>query len=53
MKLFYIVSNEEQTRKSNIRLRDQIVGTLFSGYDDFNFTLKFFELVKCLRLLFH
>ena len=52
-KLFRIVSNEDQTHNSNILLHDQIVGTLFSGYDDFNFTLKFFELVKCLRLLFH
>ena len=29
------VSNEDQTRNSNILLHDQIVGTLFSCYDDF------------------
>ena len=31
---FHIVLNEGQTRNSNIRLRDQIVETLFSCYDD-------------------
>ena len=53
MKLFHIVSNEDQTRNSNIRLRDQIIETLFYCYDDFHFTLKFFELFKCFRLMFH
>ena len=35
VKLFHIVLVEDQTRNSNIRLRDQIVETLFSCYDDF------------------
>ena len=35
MKLFHIVLIEDQTRNANIRLRDQIVETLFSCYDDF------------------
>ena len=34
MKQFRIILNEGQTRNSNIRLRDQIVETLFSCYDD-------------------
>ena len=29
-----VILNEGQTRNSNIRLRDQIVETLFSCYDD-------------------
>ena len=29
-----IVSNEDKTRNSNIRLHDQIIETLFSFYDD-------------------
>ena len=53
VKLFHIVLIEDQTRNSNIRLRDQIVETLFSCYDDFRFTLKLYELFKCFRLLFH
>ena len=35
VKLFHIVLIEDQTRNSNMRLRDQIVETLFSCYDDF------------------
>ena len=33
--IFRIVSNVDQTRNSNILLHDQIVGILFSCYDDF------------------
>ena len=33
--LFRIVSNVHQTRNSNILLHDQIIGILFSCYDDF------------------
>ena len=36
VKLFHIVLIEDQTRNSNIRLRDQIVETLFSCHDDFS-----------------
>ena len=39
MKLFHIVLIEDQTRNSNIRLRDQIAETLFSCYDDFSTSL--------------
>ena len=39
VKLFHIVLYEGQTRNSNIRLRDQIVETLFSCYDDFSTSL--------------
>ena len=54
MKLFHIVLIEDQTRNSNIRLRDQIAETLFSCYDDFfYFTLKFFEPFNYFRLMFH
>ena len=35
VKLFHIVLIEDQTRNSNICLRDQIVETLFSSHDDF------------------
>ena len=35
VKLFHIVLIEDQTRNSNICLRDQIVETLFSYHDDF------------------
>ena len=35
VKLSHVVSNEDQTRNSNILLHDQIVETLFSCYDDF------------------
>ena len=34
VKQFHIVLNEGQSRNSNIRLHDQIIETLFSGYDD-------------------
>ena len=34
VKLFHIVLIEDQTRNSNICLRDQIAETLFSCYDD-------------------
>src|SRR3954464_12246526 len=54
VKLFHIVLIEDQTRNSNIRLRDQIVETLFSCHDDFplhsEILLNFF---KCFRLMFH
>ena len=53
MKQFHIVLNEGQSGNSNIRLRYQIIETLFSCYDDSHFTLKFFELFKCFRILFH
>ena len=39
VKLFHIVLIEDQTRNSNIRLRDQIAETLFSCYDDFSTSL--------------
>ena len=53
MKLFHIVLIEDQTRNSNIRLRDQIVETLFSCHDDFPLYSEIFELFKCFRLMFH
>ena len=54
MKPFHIVLIEDQTRNSNIRLRDQIAETLFSCYDDFSTShLKFFEPFNYFRLMFH
>ena len=53
VKLFHIVLIEDQTRNSNICLRDQIIETLFLVTMIFHFTLKFFELFKCFRLMFH
>ena len=53
MKLFHIALIEDQTRNSNIRLRDQIVETLFFVTMILYFTLKFFELFKHFRLVFH
>src|SRR3954467_9111620 len=50
VKLFHIVLIEDQTRNSNICL---IIETLFSFTMIFHFTLKFFELFKCFRLMFH
>ena len=53
VKLFHIVLIEDQTRNSNICLRDQIVETFsFLVTMIFHFTLKFFELFKCFRLMF-
>ena len=40
MELFHIVLIEDQTRNSNIFLRDQIVETLISRYDDSPFHSK-------------
>ena len=53
MKLFHFVLNEGQTRNSNIRIRDQIVETLFSCYDDSPLHFEIFEPFKCFRLVFH
>ena len=53
VKLFHIVLIEDQTRNSNICLRDQIVETLFLVTMIFHFILKFFELLKCFRLMSH
>ena len=54
MKLFHIILIEDQTRNSNIRLRDQIAENLFSCYDDFSTSLlKFFEPFNYFRLMFH
>ena len=52
MKLFHIVLIEDQTRNSNIRLRDQIAETLFSCYDDSPLHSEI-QLFKCFRLVFH
>ena len=60
VKLFHIILIEDQTRNSNIRLRDQIVETYFCGKKLYflvmmilHFILKFFELLKCFKLVFH
>ena len=54
VKLFHFVLIEDQTRNSNICLRDQIIETFsFLVTMIFHFTLKLFELFKCFRLMFH
>ena len=54
MKLFHIVLIEGQTRNSNIRLHDQMIEKLsFLITMILHFTLKFFELFKCFRLMSH
>ena len=53
VKLFHIVLIEGQTRNSNICLRDQIIETLFLITMILHFTLKFFEIFRCFRLVFH
>src|SRR3954463_2192652 len=53
VKLFHIVLIEDQTRNSNICLRDQIVETLFSCHDDFPLHSEIFEIFKCFILMFH
>ena len=53
MKLFHIVLLEDQSRNSNIRLRNQIAETLFFVMMIFHFTLKFFEPFNYFRLMFH
>ena len=54
VKLFHIVLIEDQTRNSNIRLRDQIAENfIFLGTMILHFTLKFFELFKCFILVLH
>ena len=54
MKLFHIVLTEGQTRNSNILpLRSYRRNFYFLVMMIFHFTLKFFELFKCFRLMFH
>ena len=54
MKVFHIVLIEGQTCNSNIRLRDQITEKLyFLVTMILHFTMKFFEIFKHFRLVFH
>ena len=54
VKLFHIVLIEDQTRNSNILpLRSYRRNFYFLVTMIFHFTLKFFELFKCFRLMFH
>src|SRR3954468_14012893 len=54
VKLFHIVLTEGQTRNSNILpLRSYRRNFYFLVTMILHFTLKFFELFKCFRLMFH
>ena len=53
VKLSHLVSNEGQPCNLDILLHDQIVEILFLVTTIFHFTLKFFELFKCFKLMLH